>query len=120
MSTGTKELTELLRAAGVVSAKVAAGMADGDLGFFDKASILLSIKTIYQGISGLGKIPAELRDLDEVEVEEIIKEMIAVLAKTKRFTFRERDIAERLLRMVYRDIREYFEIVNLPPTALAV
>lgn len=114
----TKELTELLRAYGVVQAKVIAFSADGSFTKWDGVKLLASsMMEIWDGIAGVGLIPGELKDMGEQEMEGIIDEIESILAKSKRFTFRERDIAGRILRMVYREIKEVSAIINLPPTA---
>lgn len=117
--TGTKELTELLRAYGVMQAKVIAYSADGEFSKWDGfRTLITSLGDIWEAIAGCGLILAEIKDLDPAEMEGIIQEIIAILAKSKRFTHRERDIAERILRMVYREIKEITDIIHLPPTAL--
>jgi formylmethanofuran dehydrogenase subunit B len=115
---GTKELTELLRAYAVVQAKVVAYSADGEFSRWDGVRLLASsMMEIWDGIAGAGLVLQELKDLDGVELDGIIDEVSDILAKSKKFTHRQRDIAERILRMVYREIREVSEMIHLPPTA---
>jgi hypothetical protein len=117
MSTSTKELTELLRAYAVVQAKVIAYSEDGFTKWEGAKVIAGSLLDIWEGISGIGLVLGELKDLDGVELDGIIDEVSIILAKSRKFTHRQRDIAERIMRMVYREIKEVSEIINLPPTA---
>jgi len=75
----TQQLTELLRAISVMTAKFVAGSADGNFGWLDKANLLMSAKTIWQGISGVSEVLEEIKDLDELEMEFVISEIVSIL-----------------------------------------
>ncbi len=118
MSEGTKELTELLRAGSVITAKCVSRSTDGDFSKWDGFRVIIgSIESIWDGIAGISKIGSELRDLSDDELEPIIDETCAVLEKTGRFTFRHRDIAGDIVRMVYRDIKSILAMLERPLTA---
>lgn len=118
---GTKELTEVLRAYSVVQAKVIARSADGEFSRWDGAKVLAtSMPDIWRAIAGCGLIIAEIKDITFTEWDGIIEEIMPILARSKKFTFRERDIADRILRMAFREIKELSEIIHLPPTAVLV
>lgn len=118
MSEGIKEVTELVRAAAVVTSKAVIASSDGAFSRFDGFKLILtSAGDIWDGLAGIAKIPGELRDLDTTEANRIIDEMVIVLEKSRRFTARERDIARKLFELVYRDIITIHEVLSLPPTA---
>ena len=116
-----KETLEFLRGAGVLLARIQAAKADGTTTNVEKVGIILSsLSSVIDGIVGIQLVPQELRDLDELESEQIISEMDMILRRSGKFTHRERDIAERLFRWLYRSVVEFSEITHLPPTALPV
>lgn len=115
-----KETIEFLRAAGCLLARVQAAKADGNLSNVEKVGVILSsLSSVIDGLIGIQLIPQELRDIDELESEQIISEMDNILRRSGKFTHRERDIAERLFRWLYGSVVEFAEIANLPPTAEA-
>lgn len=116
--TGTKELTELLRASGVLIAKCVARSADGNFSRWDGAAVLLSSAgDVWDGIAGMTQIPAEIADMDQDEAARIIAEIEDVLAKSGRFTHRQRDVAARILSLAYHNVSEVAAMLALPPTA---
>lgn len=116
-----KEIRELLRAGSVLAAKIAVARADGEISRREKIGILLtSFSSWVEAIVGVGHISDELRDIDMLESEELISEIMSILRNSKHFTYRERDIAERILRFTYSAIVAFDEITDLPPTAIAV
>lgn len=118
---GTKELTELLRMGAVLTGKCVSRASDGEFSKWDGIKVVAtSIEPIWDGIAGLSNLDEELRDLSTEELEPIIEEVQSVLEKTGKFTFRERDIAGDIVRMIYRDIRSILAMVERPPTAETV
>ena len=113
-----KETLEFLRGAGVLIARVQAAKADGTLSRTETFGIIFhSMGQVWESLMGIQLIPQELKDIDELESEQIIGEMDNILRRSGKFTHRERDIAERLFRWLYRSVVEFSEITHLPPTA---
>lgn len=70
-----KETKELLAGLGKVAVAAKKIAADGKVNASDLVTLMDLIKdvsVISEGLKGAGEIPAELKDLDEVEVLEII------------------------------------------------
>lgn len=114
----TKETTEIIRAAGMLLAKFVARSADGEFSRWDGFKVALSsVGDVWDAIAGASAVLSELRDLTPEESEALITEIESVLAKSQRFTHRQRDSAKIILQMVYRDVVAISQLLSLPPTA---
>lgn len=117
MSTGTKELSEMLRA---VSAILVEGMGamqdDGKFSKWEGIKALHLIPTVLTGIKGLARVPDEAQDLTMEEWESLTDQIAGMLVSVG-LTHRTRDVADRVLDLAYHNICEITRIIKLPPTA---
>lgn len=118
--TGTKELSELLRAVSAVLVEAVTSMkADGKVGMWEGIKALHLIPTILTGIKGVSLIPDEVKDMEGEEWDALVHEITKTLLQVG-VTHRTSDMAERILRLAHLNIREIADILRMPPSAIAV
>lgn len=119
----TKESRELIRAFGAVACRwIKTGM-DGKRTRWETLGFLGDVPEVYDGVKGIGEVPAELADLDPNEkvilIGDIKQEMIAC-----GISHRDTDAAEWILDWAYNEVRNFFalaaKIKERPPSALPV
>ena len=70
---GIKETKEMIGFSLAVTTAVVDSMEDGRIGITDALNFFGALKKAPAAFSGFSQIPAELNDLDEAEIEELIE-----------------------------------------------
>lgn len=115
--TGTKETSELLRAASAVLVDIMDGIEDGKRDMGENLRALGLIPTIMQGIRGISLVYSELKDLSPEERDALILEIRAILLRTKRLSHRSSDLAADILHLADHNVRAISYMLSRPPTA---
>ena len=116
MSTGIKETRELLSAVGAVAVRLVDDLKDGKLSLAEAAAFLTELGTIRKGLQGITSIPAELKDLDEAERDELLKDVAKIFLEAG-LSHRFADSGEKVLRLAYNVVTTLVDLRNAPPTA---
>lgn len=79
---GVKEIKELIHGLEVVGVAVKKAMADGKISVADLPvlfGLFDQVGKLVEAVKGLDAVPAEVKDLDALEVQELLAEVLKVV-----------------------------------------
>ena len=112
-----KETREVVRALSAIAVRLVGDLGDGKISYLEIAGFLGDFGVIRDGLVGINKVPAELKDLDASERETLLADVGAALVGAG-LSHRTGDIAEKILRWAFGTVNTLAEIRSLPPSAL--
>ncbi len=117
MSESIKETKELFEAIKSISLRTIKNLAgDHTISFGEKIGYVNEFSNVCDAFYDIGRIPAELADLNSDEMKEL-KLFIVEGLREAGFTERTNDMADWTLDMIYYNVQYALKMKNAPPTA---